>query len=227
MADENPWETVDLPKLDRLPIRKLSGNQVTTFFGWLAKRWHGWELPTLFFEVKAVTGCRLGDLCSGKTGDLHEKNRLVFTPAAAKGRKERVGVLPPDLFAKLKAMAGRVYLWESYADELPKYLKLRGVPTHRVNPAFDPGRLCWWAKDEVDDFNKAHPDKPKLKSHDFRKRAVTEAHRAGLDVDTAAAAVGMSPSTARGYYLAMDQEKAAGELAAKLADTLRPGKPSA
>lgn len=61
-----------------------------------------------------------------------------------------------------------------------------------------------------------------VKSHDFRKRAVTEAHRAGLDVDTAAAAVGMSPSTARGYYLAMDQEKAAAQLAQKLANTLRP-----
>jgi len=59
---------------------------------------------------------------------------------------------------------------------------------------FDPERLCWWAKDEVDDFNKAHPDMPKLKSHDFRKRAVTEAHRAGLDVDTAAAVVGILPT---------------------------------
>jgi hypothetical protein len=34
----------------------------------------------------------------------------------------------------------------------------------------------------------------------------------------------MSPSTARTYYLAMDQEKAAATLAEKLADTLRPAK---
>lgn len=118
--------------------------------------------------------------------------------------------------------AAAVYLWESYAADIPKYLKLRGVSTHRVVPEFDPERLCWWAKDEVDDFNQVHPDKPELKSHDFRKRAVTEAHRAGLDVDTTAAAVGMSPSTARAYYFAMDQEKAAAELAKKLAATLRP-----
>jgi integrase len=227
LANENPWETVDLPKLDRLPVRTLSSDQVSTFFEWLAKRWQGWELPTLFFEVKAVTGCRLGDLCNVRTADLKGKDRLVFTPAAAKARKERVAVLPADIFAKLKKLAGPVYLWECYAADIPKYLKLRGVPTHRVVPEFDPERLCWWAKDEVDDFNKAHPDKPKLKSHDFRKRAVTEAHRAGLDVDTAAAAVGMSASTARGYYLAMDQDKAAAQMAAKLADTLRPGKPTA
>jgi integrase len=91
-----------------------------------------------------------------------------------------------------------------------------------VNPVFDPMRLGWWAKDEMDDFNKAHPGEPRIKSHDFRKRAVTEAHRAGLDVDTAAAAVGMSPATARAYYLAIDQEKAAAVLSAKLAGTLRP-----
>ncbi|MFO0801196.1 MAG: hypothetical protein U0804_27330, partial [Gemmataceae bacterium] len=54
LAKENPWETVDLPKLDKLPVRTLTGDQVTTFFDWLAKRWHGWELPSLFFEVKAV-----------------------------------------------------------------------------------------------------------------------------------------------------------------------------
>ncbi|MFO0798591.1 MAG: site-specific integrase, partial [Gemmataceae bacterium] len=176
----------------------------------------------LFFEVKAVTGCRLGDLCNLRRTDLQGKNRLVFSPGTTKARKERVAVLPADLFANLKKLSGPVYLWESYATDLPKYLKLRAVPTHRVVPEFDPERLCWWAKDEVDDFNKAHPDKPKLKSHDFRKRAVTEAHRAGMDVDTAAAAVGMSPSTARGYYLAMDQEKAAAQLAEKLASTLRP-----
>jgi len=141
-----------------------------------------------------VTGCRLGDLCNVRTADLRGKDRLVFTPATTKARKERVAVLPGDIFAKLKALAGPVYLWQSYAADLPKYLKLRGVPTHRVVPKFDPERLCWWAKDEVDDFNKAHPDMPKLKSHDFRKRAVTEAHRAGLDVDTAAAVVGILPT---------------------------------
>ncbi|MBX9578740.1 MAG: hypothetical protein K2X87_00385 [Gemmataceae bacterium] len=223
VADENPWETVDLPKLDKVPVRTLTADQVTAFFGWLSKRWHGWELPTLFFEVKAVTGCRLGDLCGVKAADLRD-GKLYFAADKAKARKQRVAVLPDDLFAKLMGMAGRVYLWESYAKELPTYLKLREGQSRRVNPVFAPGRFYEWVKDEVDEFNKARPGQPKLKSHDFRKRAVTEAHKAGLDVDTAAAAVGMSPATARSYYLAMDQEKASAEMAARLASTLRPGK---
>src|SRR5579864_6771817 len=225
VADENPWESVDLPKLDSLPVRTLSAKQVSTFFDWLEKRWMGWELPSLFFETKAVTGCRLGDMCSVLSSDLRD-GKLHFTPHTTKSRKARVAVLPKDLFAKLRRIAGATYLWESYATELPTYLKLRGVPTHRVVEEFSPIRLNWWAKDEVDDFNKDHPEQAKIRSHDFRKRAITEAHRAGLNVDTAAAAVGMSASTARSYYLAIDQEKASEELSAKLAKTLRPKKRS-
>jgi hypothetical protein len=94
----------------------------------------------------------------------------------------------------------------------------------RRAPEFDPERLVWWAKDEVDDFNKSRPGRPKIQSHDFRKRAITEAHWAGLDMDTAAACVGMSISTARRYYLAIDQHKAAAAVAAKIGGALRPKK---
>jgi integrase len=221
VATANPWKEVDLPKLDQLPVRTLTAGQVQTFFAWIKERWLGWELPTLFWEVKAVTGCRLGDLCSIPAWGLQD-GKLIFDATTTKARRQRVAVLPPDLFAALQRIAGPKYLWERYAVEVAGYLERRDVPTHRVNPVFDPQRLAWWAKDEIDDFNKAHPDDPKIKSHDFRKRAVTEAHRAGLDVDTAAAAVGMSPATARGYYLAIDQEKASAILSERLADTLRP-----
>jgi integrase len=229
VADQNPWESVDLPKLDQQPVRTLSDQQVGDFFTWLRQRWMGWELPSLFFEVKAVTGCRLGDLASLRSTDLAtvkdggtETHVATFAPTTTKARKGRVAVLPADLFARLQAAAGPTYLWERYATDIGQYLERRGVPTHRVNPEFNPERLVWWAKDEVDDFNKAHPDRPKIKSHDFRKRAVTEAHRAGLDVDTAAAGVGMSSSTARAYYLALDQQKAAAAVTAKIGSVLRP-----
>jgi integrase len=221
VADQNPWESMDLPKLDKQSVRTLSAEQVNAFFSWLGTRWKGWPLPTLFFETKAVTGCRLGDLCEVRSSSLRE-GKLYFTAGTTKARRERVAVLPPDLYESLRKIAGRTYLWESYVTELPHFLKLREVPTHRRNPVFDPKRLNWWAMDEIDDFNKAHPGQPKIQSHDFRKRAITEAHRAGLDVDTAAAAVGMSPATARTYYLAIDQEKASEVLTQKLGTTLRP-----
>jgi hypothetical protein len=221
VAEQNPWLSVDLPKLDQPPVRTLTAEQVDRFFAWLTTRWHGWALPTLFFETKAVTGCRLGDLCEVRSASLRD-GKVHFTAGTTKARRERVAVLPADLYAALRGIAGPTYLWESYVTELPGRLKLRGVPTHRQNPVFDPKRLNWWAKDEIDDFNKCHPGQAKIRSHDFRKRAITEAHRAGVDVDTAAAAVGMSSTTARQYYLAIDQEQASAELTEKLSETLRP-----
>ncbi len=232
VADSNPWEGVDLPKLNAKPIRTLAAERVDEFFNWLQTRWHGWQLPSLFFEVKAVTGCRLKDLASLQTGWLGEAETLEgkrFTVAFNKNkpRKARVAVLPVDLWLELRTVAGKTYLWESYTRDMAKYLELRGVPTHRINPEFSPERLVWWAKDEVDDFNKANPDKPKIQSHDFRKRFVTEGHKAGLDVDTVAAGVGMTVATARRYYLALDDEKAAATVVAKIGTTLRPKRPDA
>lgn len=229
VADQNPWEAVDLPKLDQQPVRTLSDQQVGDFFQWLRQRWLGWELPSLFFEVKAVTGCRLGDLAAVRTADLAESrdggqltHLLTFASTTTKARRGRVAVLPADLHERLRTVAGPIFLWERYASDIGQYLERRGVPTHRINPVFSPERLVWWAKDEVTDYNEAHPDRPKIKSHDFRKRAVTEAHRAGLDVDTAAAGVGMSPATARAYYLALDQQKASAAVTAKIGALLRP-----
>lgn len=232
VTDSNPWDGVDLPKLNAKPIRTLVAERVDEFFNWLQTRWHGWEVPALFFEVKAVTGCRLGDLAALQTGWLSvtetpEGKRYTVAFNKNKPRKARVAVLPEDLWQRLRAVGGKTCLWESYARDIVKYLKLRGVPTHRVNPEFDPERLVWWAKDEVDDFNKANPDKPKIQSHDFRKRFVTEGHRAGLDVDTVAAGVGMTVANARRYYLALDEEKAAATVVAKIGGTLRPKKANA
>jgi len=110
--------------------------------------------------MKAVTGCRLADLCSLRSADL-EAGRITFLATNTKARRDRVAVLPPDLFARVKALAGPTFLWERYTREIVVYLKLRGVPTHRVNPEFSPTRMNWWAKDEIDDFNKSRPGKPK------------------------------------------------------------------
>jgi integrase len=230
LVDSNPWKNVDLPKLDAQPIRTLTEQQVNDFFDWLQARWHGWELPTLFFELKAITACRLQDIASLKTSDLTidgKNHRVQFSGDTTKARKTRVAIIPEDLFEKLQAIAGEIWLWENYSKLIGSYLTLRGVPTHRVIAEFDPSRLVWWAMDEVDDFNKSRPDQPKIRSHDFCKRAITEAHKAGMDVDTVASGVGRNPNTVRSYYLALSQQTASASMTEKLAATLRPKKANA
>lgn len=108
-----------------------------------------------------------------------------------------MAVRPDDLFRSLRRLAGRTYRWESSAQELPAYLKLRGVPPPG-QPRVRPGG--------------GTAGGPRTRGSTWTQGAVAAA---------------MSPSTARGCYLAMDQEKAAAELVAKLADNRRPGTPSA
>ena len=92
LVNNNPWKNVDLPKLDAQPIRILSEQQVNNFFHWLETRWHGWELPTLFFELKAITACRLQDIASLKSSDLSidgKHHKVQFSEGSTKARKAR------------------------------------------------------------------------------------------------------------------------------------------
>ena len=59
----NPWQDVEPPKTDKIEVKVIDDETLTHFLGWLDKRFFGWELPRLFLETKAVTGCRLMDLC--------------------------------------------------------------------------------------------------------------------------------------------------------------------
>ena len=60
----NPWDEVEVPKVDKLDPRYISFEEEKAFFDWLEKRWDGWRLPILFFTVKGLVGCRITELCS-------------------------------------------------------------------------------------------------------------------------------------------------------------------
>src|SRR5439155_1915801 len=64
LAEANPFEKVELPELDRHEVKYVRPEDVGEFFGWLEKRYPSWSMPRLFFSAKAITGCRLEDLCS-------------------------------------------------------------------------------------------------------------------------------------------------------------------
>ena len=48
--------------------------------------------------------------------------------------------------------------------------------------------LRWWVQGEIAEFNEGRPAAQRLRSHDFRRRAMTEAVKAGFTVDQTAAA---------------------------------------
>ena len=193
---QNPWEDVTLPKLDKLAPRYLTAEEVKAFFDWLTDRWQGWRLPVLFFTIKGFLGNRISELCGLRTEQL-QSGRVVFVADATKGRKERKALLPRDVFAELWEQAGPVWVWGRFPGELQERLIALDKPAWKLNPEFSPARLKWWLQDELADDNAAHPERRRIKAHDFRRKAMTEAWRLGIPLEKAAIAFGCNPNTMR------------------------------
>ncbi len=201
----NPWGDVTPPKTDKLPVKYVTDDQLNEFTAWLDERFGDWELPKLLIAVKEHTGCRLADVCSLKSSQLRG-GRIVFPAGITKGRKERAVPLPDDVYGKLTAVKGKTWLWETHPAGLKAVLQAKGWPSHQLNPAFAPSRLYSWVETLFGDYHTAYPDRPKITSHQFRKRAFTRAYQAGIPLDDAAVAYGCNVDTIKGHYLGVDEQ---------------------
>jgi integrase len=194
---------------------------VDDFFGWLEERYPGWDMPRLFFSVKAATACRLEDICHLESRQL-EDGRLVFTADSTKNRSERYAVLPPDLFAELSAYRGATHVWERYPAELKEANRRRGVPTHRQVVEFSPRRLYLWVLALMQDYQKATGRN--MSSHDFRKAAFTRAAEEDIHPKRAAVAFDVTAETMLRYYTATEKKRTSDEVLGELQGKLLPRK---
>lgn len=205
LMEANPWEKVELPKVDEVVKRFITVEEEQVFFAWLSERWDGWRLPILFFTVKGLLGCRILQLSSVETIDLRD-GRLFLTSETAKGRKVRNPKLPQAIYAELKELAGTTYLWERYSEQLA------GIHRSRKRRAyvkeFRPTRLTRWLQDQVTDFREAHADQPGFRpftAHNFRGTAISTAINGGASTDEAATAFLCHPATIKAHYLVQDR----------------------
>lgn len=217
----NPWEDVEPPKTDKVDVKVIEDETLTHFLAWIETRFSGWELPVLFIETKAVTGCRLMDLASTESSQLRD-GRLYFRADQTKGRKARSVPLPDELFAKLEAIKGPHYLWESYPQGLLEAVKKMGCPVHSIKADFQPSRLYHWIETLFIDYRKDNPDRPAIHSHQLRKRAFTAAWRNNIDPRKAAIAFGCNVDTVMRHYVAMDEQAVTDEVTKQLATVLAP-----
>jgi integrase len=217
----NPWQDVEPPKTDKVEVKVIDDDTLTHFLGWLDERFHGWELPRLFLETKAVTGCRLMDLCGIESGQLRD-GRLHFRAEQTKGRKARSVRLPAGLFAPLDAIKGETYLWESQPQGLKEAVRKMGRPAHRIKPDFVPSRFYYWATTLFLDYRAANPDRPAIHSHQLRKRAFTAAWKNNIDPRKAAIAYGCNVDTVMRHYVQLDEQAVTDEVTDQLAGVLVP-----
>ncbi len=217
-AKENPWEDIPRPQVPKKTPVIPSDDDVANFFKWLDAKFPGWELPKLFVEVKALSGCRLNDLCQVRSDQLDAKAMtLTIRPEHDKTHRERVIPLPADLSARLEVTKGKTYLWERYNLDAKTYRK--GT---KSKDEFSPEYFYNAIKSLFRDFGKTGG---KLRSHGLRKRAITLTTLATQSVDATAQAIGIDPQTARKYYLDASKAFSGSELLKQMADVLRLKKP--
>jgi integrase len=219
LVDDNPFEKVALPELDRHDVKYVRQDDITHFFAWLEERYPEWAMPRLFFQAKALSASRLDDLCNIRSSQLQD-GRIVFTADTTKNRSERYVKLPKDTYAELDAYKGAEWLWEKYPPELKEATAKNGAPVHRLNPAFSPRRLYLWVVALMQDYQKQTGRK--LSSHDFRRAAFTRAAEQDIHPKRAATAFDVTPETMMRYYTATDKKRTADEVLGGLADLLLP-----
>lgn len=213
----NPWEHIDRPTVPEKKPTVPTEDDVDQFFKWLDAKYPEWSLPRLFVEVKALSGCRLNDLCQIRSEQLDPVLHLLrINPDQDKTHKERIIPLPEDLTRKLNEIKGEVYLWERYLEDSKKY---RPGTITKKRETFEPC-LMYHAMQSI--FREYAQSGGKLRSHGLRKRAITLMAMATQNVDQTAAAIGVSAQTARKHYLDAKRAFDGQELLKKMADVLRP-----
>ncbi|HEY1599132.1 MAG TPA: hypothetical protein VGG64_05990 [Pirellulales bacterium] len=110
------------------------------------------------------------------------------------------------MFHELKAVAGKRYVFEAFADQLRKVHRSRGRANHaKLVKDFSPRQLVNWLQHEAQDYFEA-TGADYFKLHNFRGTAMSRARMAGVTESDAAIAFGCSPQTMRNHYLALDEE---------------------
>ena len=113
MARTNPWVGVKRPVVTEGEPVTADEKEWTHFFGWLEAK--GWELMSVFLQVKAPAGCRTNDLCHVKAVQWDRRTRLLaINPDEDKTYQQRTIPIPPDLAGRLDAVAGAEFLWDRY-----------------------------------------------------------------------------------------------------------------
>lgn len=202
LVAENVWAEVERPRAPKKLPRIPSEDAITYFYGWLDQRFpgpdgKGWELVKTFIDVKSLAGCRLNDLCQVKTWQFDPKlGTVLITLDQDKTYQERRITLPAHLVEVLDRVKGPTYLWEQYATDSAVFR-----PGRRRKTEFSPVVMYHAIQSIFREYGHACPEH-KVRTHDFRRRAITlTAVALNGNWDAVSAAIPVTAETARKAYL--------------------------
>jgi integrase len=221
LVAENVWEEVTRPKKEKRLPRVPPEEAFDKLDEWLVKKFpgpdgKGWPLLQLFIDVKSLAGCRLNDLCQVKSWQFDaQAGSLLITADQDKTNQERRVVLPPWLAARLDKVKGATFLWERYCEDSAVYR-----PGKRRATVFKPSVLYHAVQSIFREYGHAMPQH-KVKTHDFRRRAITlTSDMVGGDMNKVAEAIGVTPETANRHYLDRKRVTDAAEVQRQMAGVL-------
>lgn len=205
IVNNNPFEDVEKPKVDKPEKRILRAEESDILHAWINERWDGWRMPILFLETKASIGCRVRELAYLRPHQL-EDGRVVIESASCKGRKTRKSKLTPSLYGELAKISGQNFVFEHWSRELRELHARAGRSRYSKQvKGFDPEHMVRWVQKQVANFRKAHPNIKYFKLHNYRGTAMSKAKASGVSYDDAAIAFGCHPETMRQFYVALDE----------------------
>jgi hypothetical protein len=116
--------------------------------------------------------------------------------------------LPAELYADLKRIGGKEWLWDGWNAECSTFRP----GSNKLPAVFQASSVQCILANIFREYSDAHPDHPRLTPHAFRRRAITAMVTSTGSVDLTATALGINAQTARTYYLdasaAFDTNKA-------------------
>jgi hypothetical protein len=218
-VQHNPWKSVRKPQTDKVRKAVPEEAEIDHFFAWVHARYPGWDRLHALLELKAISGCRSKDVCVLRSDQL-VGGRVVWTAEQVKQREGRAVLLPEELFARLKRLAGPVFLWEHLIDDLKRFRRSR----NRLPRVFACKTVYHVMNNVFREYCEANSDRPSLTPHGLRRRAITLTVTATQSVDATAQAIGLNPATARRYYLDSRRAFDTDVVFRRMADSLLPKK---
>jgi integrase len=200
IVSDNPWEGIEAPTVEKKEPRRVEPAEEQRFLDWLLARYDGWRLPYLFVLTKAAIGCRNFDLAQAETAWLRD-GRICFPAWAVKDRRYRECLLPPALYAELRALAGPRFVWETF--------RLR---PKCASAQFKPRQLVRFVQNALRRYFRKTGAR-RFVLHSFRGTAMSrylEASRG--DYQGAAIAFGCSVNTMRKHYASFQATPIADEV---------------
>ncbi|MFO0798345.1 MAG: site-specific integrase [Gemmataceae bacterium] len=202
LVSENVWADVERPRAPKKLPRMPSEDAILNLYDWLDQRFPGpdgagWELLKTFVDVKCLAGCRLNDLCQVRSWQFDPAaGTLLITADQDKTHQERKITLPREVVAVLDRLKGPTYLWERYAEDSAVFR-----PGPRRKSVFTTALMYHAVQSIFREYGKACPAQ-KVKTHDFRRRAITlTAKRMGGDLGAVARAIPVTRETAERHYV--------------------------